>query len=352
MRFVDEIDIIVASGNGGNGAISFRREAHVPRGGPDGGDGGRGGALVLEATRARNTLVDFNRNKLYQASPGHDGSARNQHGAAGAELVLHVPVGTLVYDRDTDALLADLSEEGQRWVIEGGRGGKGNPHYKTSTRRTPRMAEDGRPGEMLEVRLELKLIADVGLLGYPNAGKSTLLSRVTRSNTKVAPYPFTTLVPQLGVVSLNTGERFTIADIPGLVDGASEGAGLGHQFLRHIERCPVLLHLVSGNPDDEDPLTALERLTAELEAYDPELLERPRLLVLTKIDTLDTDEQVQLTAELAYAAGLPCYPISSVSTDGLVSLIGATWELLAAQRRSEDPALEADDTRGYRQPEL
>jgi GTP-binding protein len=256
VRFIDEVEIIARSGDGGHGCISFRREAHVPRGGPDGGDGGRGGSVIFEATTSRNTLSDFRRNKAYRAPSGKAGMAQQKTGPMGPDLVLLVPVGTVLHNRETGEILADLDTAGARYVVPGGKGGRGNMHFATSTRQTPLFAEDGVPGVEIPLHVELKLIADVGLLGFPNAGKSTLISRISHARPKVADYPFTTLVPHLGVVDLGEGSSFVVADMPGLIEGAAEGAGLGHQFLKHVERCALYVHLVAGDPD-EDPVPKL-----------------------------------------------------------------------------------------------
>lgn len=300
MRFIDENQIIVASGNGGDGALSFRREAHVPRGGPDGGDGGRGGNLILRADPGLNTLVDLRRNKRYAAQSGSNGGAKNMTGRFGDDLVVLVPVGTMLYDAETDEFLADLDVAGAEWMLEGGRGGLGNPHFKSARQRTPHKTTPGKPGEEYVLRLELKLLADVGLLGFPNAGKSTLISTISAARPRVADYPFTTLVPNLGVVRVGWDSSFVMADIPGLIEGASEGAGLGHQFLKHVERCKVYVHLVSADAE-EGPAARYQKLNDELEAYAPELLERPQIVVLSRIDLVD--DPTTLLAELQEAAG-------------------------------------------------
>ncbi|MCB9694838.1 MAG: GTPase ObgE [Alphaproteobacteria bacterium] len=324
MRFIDEIEIFVASGKGGDGCMSFRREAHVPRGGPDGGDGGRGGDLVLRASTRRNTLVDLRRNKRYAAKNGQPGGTKNMTGARGEELVIEVPLGTVVVDADTDDLLADLATDGAEWRLQGGDGGLGNPHFKSSTHRTPRVATPGQPGEERQLRLELKLLADVGLLGFPNAGKSTLISTISQARPRVADYPFTTLVPNLGVVRVDWETSFVVADIPGLIEGASEGAGLGHQFLRHVERCPVYVHLVAADAE-EGPEARYQTLVDELAAYAEELVERTQIVVLSKTDLLDDPEAT--AAELAEAIGHPVIPISAplrVGVDRLVKTIAST----------------------------
>lgn len=336
MRFIDEIEIFAASGKGGDGCMSFRREAYVPRGGPDGGDGGRGGDLIVRASTRKNTLVDLRRNKRYAAKSGQPGRTKNMTGARGAPLVIDVPVGTVLYDADTDAVLADLAEAGNEWILRGGEGGLGNPHFKSSTHRTPRKATPGKPGEEVHLRLELKLLADVGLLGFPNAGKSTLISTISSARPRVADYPFTTLVPNLGVVKLGWETSFVVADIPGLIEGASEGAGLGHQFLRHVERCQTYVHLVAADAE-EGPVARFEKLVEELSAYADDLVDRPQIVVLSKIDVLDdVDAAVQ---DLSQAIGQPVLPLSAplrVGVDELVKTIAAT--LARAREEAQDLA--------------
>ena len=334
MRFIDEVEFVAASGAGGDGCISFRREKYVPRGGPDGGDGGRGGSVIFEATTRRNTLSDYRRNRVYRARNGEPGSGRQMYGAAGEDLVLLLPVGTVLYDADTGELLADLDEDGARFVIPGGNGGLGNMHFKTATRQTPHYATEGKPGTELRIRAELKLLADVGLLGFPNAGKSTFLSRVSAARPKVADYPFTTLVPQLGVVELAPGESFVVADIPGLVEGAAEGVGLGHRFLKHVERCAVYVHLVAPDAPEGDPVTVRELLERELEAYDPELLERPQIVVLSKIDLLDEEARRRWIQALEASGESPVRAISAVTGEGIRELVR---ELYGYVQRGRDP---------------
>lgn len=320
MRFIDENEIIVASGNGGDGCMSFRREAYVPRGGPDGGDGGHGGSIVLRADRRKNTLVDLRRNKRYAAENGRPGKGKNMTGRSGEDLVIEVPVGTMLYDIETDELLADLREEGAEWSLEGGRGGLGNPHFKSSTRRTPRKATPGKPGIEMRLRLELKLLADVGLLGFPNAGKSTLISVISAARPRVADYPFTTLTPNLGVVRLGWDTSFVVADIPGLIEGASEGAGLGHRFLKHVERCRLYVHLVAADAE-EGPVDRYRKLNEELEAYAPELIERQQIVVLSRTDLVEDaeDKLAELRTVAPHALAL-CAP-NRVGTDALLKRI-------------------------------
>jgi GTP-binding protein len=282
--------------------------------------------VIFEATRARNTLVDFRRRRIHPAGNGENGTGGNMYGAAATDLTLPVPIGTVIYEAADGEILADLDREGAQYVIPGGQGGRGNTWFKTSTRQTPRVAEDGKPGIEKSLRLELKLMADVGLLGFPNAGKSTLISRISAARPKVADYPFTTLTPQLGVVSVAVGESFVVADIPGLIEGAAEGRGLGHQFLRHVERCTLYLHLVAPDDPDVDPVSSLHVIEEELRAYDPALLERPRVIVLTKIDLLEDEARERLSAALHEASGLPVYLASAVTGEGIEPLVWATWK--------------------------
>lgn len=337
MRFVDEVRITIASGGGGNGCVSFLRERFRARGGPDGGDGGDGGSVALVATRQRNTLVDLRWNKLYQAPSGKNGQGRGMTGASGEDLELMVPIGTQVHSIETGDLLADLAAEGDRYVVRGGRGGRGNASFKSSTRRTPRFATEGRPGTQVELLLELKLIADIGLLGFPNAGKSTFISRVSAAKPKIASYPFTTLVPNLGVVRLSDGESFVVADIPGLIEGAAEGVGLGHQFLKHVERCAGYLHLIAiDEPDGSLPQERFSCLNEELRRYDEALLNRPQIVVLSKADLLPPDQVEAIRAELEQEIGTRVFALSSVSGEGLRELVGAAWELVQRARQTQD----------------
>jgi GTPase len=328
MKFVDEVRIEVKAGDGGDGCIAFRREKYRPRGGPSGGDGGRGGDVVLVADPNKHTLLDLRFNPLQRAERGEHGRGSDQYGAAGEDLRILVPVGTLVFDAEADGLLADLSEAGQRFVVaKGGPGGRGNMHFATPTQQAPRHAEPGEPGEERLLRLELKLLADVGLVGLPNAGKSTFISRVSRARPKIADYPFTTLVPQLGMVD-HRGWTFVIADLPGLVEGAAEGRGLGHRFLRHVERCRLLLHLVDGSPPDaeRDPVADYRQIRTELEAYDPVLAAKPEIVAITKCDLPDSEAAADLLEE---ALGRPVFRISSVAGKGLGSVLDAVANGLA-----------------------
>ena len=343
MRFVDEVRITVASGSGGNGCVSFLRERFRPRGGPDGGNGGRGGDLVISATRARNTLVDIKWNKVYQAGCGENGSSRDKTGAAGEPLTIYVPVGTVLSDHRTGEVVADLHTDGSEYVLEGGDGGRGNATYRTSTNRTPRMAQEGFPGQEMTLRMELKLLADIGLLGFPNAGKSTLISRISSAKPKIADYPFTTLVPNLGVVKVNEGESFVVADIPGLVEGASDGVGLGHQFLKHVERCRFFLHLVA--PDEEEDLAVdrFKTIEEELARYDKRLLDRPRVTLLTKSDLLSDEERAAQAAALRVVSEGPVGVVSSVTGEGLRPLVYELWKLLQTMSEKDFIAPEPQD---------
>ena len=334
MKFLDNAKVFVRSGNGGAGSVSFRREKYVEFGGPNGGDGGKGGDVWVEATDSLNTLIDFRYQQHFKAGTGTHGMGRNRTGAGGEDKILMVPVGTQVIDADTDEILVDLTEDGQRALLaKGGNGGWGNARFKSSTNQAPRNANPGEEGEERWLWLRLKLIADVGLVGLPNAGKSTFLSSVSAAKAKAADYPFTTLVPQLGVVSLGTTERFTIADLPGLIAGASDGAGLGDRFLGHVERCAAMLHLVSGTSEAPDEDYRLIR--KELDDYGHGLEDKPEVVALTKLDTL-TDEQISERAQvLESACGSKVFVISSVAGQGVQALLGALYEIVKANRSRE-----------------
>jgi GTPase len=344
MQFIDEASIRIEAGKGGNGCLSFRREKYIPKGGPDGGDGGDGGDVVLVADYALNTLVDFRFQPLYRAQHGQPGSGRNKTGAAGQSIRVRVPVGTSVVDEETLETLGDLTEEGQELLVaRGGRHGLGNTRFKSSTNRAPRRTTPGEPGEIRQLRLQLKLIADVGLLGMPNAGKSTLVSSVSAARPKVADYPFTTLIPSLGVVKLpGRDASLVMADIPGLIRGAAEGAGLGVQFLRHVARTRILLHLVEAKPTDEsDPVENARLIEAELVAYSPALAMRPLWTVLTKIDLLDDDERRERLDALQAAFPVrPLFAVSAVTGAGLDPLVHALLDAVEQHRRAlrEDEA--------------
>src|SRR5437870_8892174 len=324
--FVDEIDVFVKGGDGGAGCVSFRREKFVPYGGPDGGDGGDGGSIWLEAAPALTTLLDFHYRRHYHAERGTHGQGSNRHGASGSDLVLKVPLGTVVADRDTGELLGDLTAAGQRILtVRGARGGRGNARFATSTNRAPRRADLGRPGAERWLHLELKLLADVGVIGFPNAGKSTLVSRVSAAKPKIADYPFTTLAPTLGIVRNPDGERsFVIADLPGLIPGASEGKGLGHQFLRHTERTRLLLHVLDLDPQTgRDPLDDLHAIDEELAQYSESLAARPQIIVPNKIDLPEAAPRRQAVERFCASRGLPVMPISAATGRGLTELMNA-----------------------------
>lgn len=324
MKFVDEARIEVRAGRGGHGCVSFRREKYIPKGGPDGGDGGDGGNVWLEADPGLNTLVDFRHARMFKARNGQPGQGRQRTGKSAEDVVIRVPLGTIVRAAETDELIGDITEPGQRLLVaRAGTGGRGNIHFKSSVNRTPRQFSEGTPGEERELHLELKLLADVGLLGFPNAGKSTLISAVSKARPKIADYPFTTLHPNLGVVSLEPGRSFVIADIPGLIEGAAEGAGLGHQFLKHLKRTRLLLHLVELRPaDGSNPADQVRTLEAELGRFDAELLETPRWLVVSKMDQLPVEDWESAVAELVDQLdwSAPWFAISSVTGEGLKPL--------------------------------
>lgn len=332
----DEVSITVEAGAGGNGCLSFRREKFIPRGGPDGGNGGRGGDIYLEARNDVHTLVDFLYRPLYFAKHGQHGKGKNMHGKDAPEMTVRVPVGTLVWDQDHE-LIVDMCELGMRYLIaKGGRGGRGNTTFATSTQRAPRLIERGEPGEKKTLRLELKLLADVGIVGFPNAGKSTLLSRVTHARPKIADYPFTTIEPQLGVVQLSGGRSFVLADVPGLLEGASRGKGLGIRFLKHLERTKILLHLVELATLETfaDLEKRLRIIRGELKAHSPKFQKIPQLVVLTKADAVSSQPVKEWRKKLE-KKGSKTFIISAVSGAGLNDLLEAAWERLEAARRTE-----------------
>jgi GTP-binding protein len=322
--FVDQVRIFVKAGRGGGGVCSFRREKYVPRGGPDGGDGGNGGQVIIVASRRLTTLLDLRYQQHYEAKPGGPGEGSNRHGKTSPNIVIQVPIGTSVFDDATGEMLVDLTTDGQEAIVaRGGRGGRGNTHFATSTNRVPTQCEPGTPGEERWLRLELKLLADVGLVGFPNAGKSTLIAAVSSARPKIADYPFTTLVPNLGVVSWGDDGSFVMADIPGLIEGAHEGKGLGIQFLRHIERTAYLLHLVDISEwAPEDPVTSFEVMRKELAAYDPPLTSRPFAVVGTKLDIRGNGERLERLRSYCKRHRLRFFPISSISREGLEALLG------------------------------
>lgn len=341
MKFFDEARISVAAGNGGNGAVSFRREKYVPRGGPDGGDGGRGGSIVVVADRNLNTLIDYRYTRSFRAEHGEGGRGADCYGKGGSDLVLRVPVGTIIHDADTGEMLADLDAEGKPVVVaQGGIGGLGNLHFKSSTNRAPRQNTQGQPGESREIQFELKVLADVGLLGLPNAGKSTFIRAVSAARPKVADYPFTTLQPNLGVVRVGENQSFVIADIPGLIRGASEGAGLGHRFLKHLQRTRVLLHLVDAAPldPDADPVADACAIVEELRNYDESLYLKPRWIVINKIDLIPPEERAgsidALSRELvaAFPDAGPVFAVSAATGEACQPLCQRIMQFLEQQR--------------------
>jgi GTP-binding protein len=322
--FVDEAKVTVVGGPGGRGCLSFRREKYVPKGGPDGGDGGDGGSVILVADHGEGTLLAFRYKSTFRAERGRHGQGSNKFGRAGADLVIRVPVGTLVLDEDRVSRLADLSHQGDRFVAaRGGKGGWGNARFATATNQAPTRHDPGLPGEERTLHLELKLLADVGLVGFPNAGKSTLISRVSAARPKIADYPFTTLAPVLGVVDRGDFRSFVVADVPGIIEGAHEGAGLGHRFLRHLERTRLLLHLVDPVAPDRDPVEGIRVIDDELRRHDPVLAGKPQFLVLTKADAAQDPEPERRVREHAEMRGLPLHVISAVTGEGLGPLIHA-----------------------------
>lgn len=328
--FTDYVKIYAKAGDGGNGAISFRREKYVAAGGPDGGDGGKGGDVYFEVDPNSNTLIDFRYKKKFKAQNGNNGEGSNKYGKGGEDLTIKVPIGTVIKDAMTNEVLADLSQEGQReLILKGGRGGKGNTHFATSTRQAPRFSQDGENGEEKELILELKLIADVGLIGFPNVGKSTFLGRTTSATPKIADYHFTTLEPNLGVVKTDYGESFVIADIPGIIEGASEGVGLGLQFLRHIERTRLLLHIidVSGS-EGRDPVDDFNKINAELQKYSKKLSKRKQIIVANKIDSMQDESLYNELEKMAKENNIEIFKISAVTGEGVSELIKRVAELL------------------------
>ena len=334
MKFIDEAKIYVKAGDGGNGAATFRREKYIPMGGPNGGDGGRGGSIYVVADRNINTLVDYRYTRKFIGKRGENGGGADQYGAGGDDIVLRVPVGTVIYNLNTEEILADLSEHDQKVMIaKGGKGGLGNLHFKSSTNRAPRQKTNGEQGEEFELRLELRVLADVGLLGLPNAGKSTLIRAISSARPKVADYPFTTLHPNLGVVRVGDEKSFVMAEVPGLIEGAADGAGLGIRFLKHLQRTRILLHLVDIAPIDPDsnPVRDAKAIVGELVKHDPELADKPRWLVLNKLDLIPEDEREQRAADFLKAYGAsdtPCFKISAINGEGCRPLIYKLQEAL------------------------
>jgi GTP-binding protein len=349
--FVDEVDIHVIAGSGGNGCLSFRREKYVPRGGPDGGDGGAGGSVYVVAVATKNTLIDFRFHPDFKARRGRHGQGANRTGQTAPDLEIPVPVGTLVHDKDAEGLrlLADLSGEGDRVLVaRGGRGGRGNARFVSSTNRAPRRTEPGGTGEEKFLHLELKLLADVGLVGYPNAGKSTLISRVSAARPKIANYPFTTLTPNLGVVTLSDDRSFVVADVPGLIEGAHEGHGLGDRFLRHVERTKVLIHLVDvSSASGRDPVEDFDTIQRELRLFDPAVAAKPQIVAANKIDALDDPARLERLKRHVKAKKLQLIPVSGVRGDGLAELLEAAWRHIAlasvARVEHDEPERDAVD---------
>ena len=335
--FTDYTKIIIKSGDGGNGAATFRREKYVAAGGPDGGDGGKGGDIYFTVDKDKNTLIDFRYNKRYKAGNGQNGSGNHCNGRYGEDLYVKVPIGTVVKDAETGKVIADLSKPNQtELILKGGRGGRGNSHFATPTRQAPRFSEDGDKGEEKEVILELKLLADVGLLGYPNVGKSTFLSKVTEARPKIANYHFTTLEPNLGVVKTKSGDGFVIADIPGIIEGASEGVGLGLQFLRHVERTRLLLHFIDVSGEEgRDPVEDYKTINKELKKYSEKLSKRKQIIVATKIDVMQDETNLKKLEELAKKEKLEIYKISSVTGEGIEKLIDHVTEVLKTLPKEE-----------------
>ncbi|WP_267224001.1 Obg family GTPase CgtA [Dyella silvae] len=340
MKFVDEAIIKVQAGDGGNGCISFRREKFIPFGGPDGGDGGSGGSVWLVADEGLNTLIDFRHQRMFKAERGQNGMGSQMYGKGGEDTYIRVPVGTVVINVDTDETIGDLTQQGQRLLVaQGGKGGLGNIHFKSSVNRAPRKSTPGTPGDVRELKLELKLLADVGLLGFPNAGKSTFIRAVSAATPRVADYPFTTLHPNLGVVSLGTDQSFVIADIPGLIEGAADGAGLGIQFLRHVSRTRLLLHVVDIAPiDGTDPVEQVHAIEHELAKFDPELLERPRWLVLNKEDVLPEDERQAIAEEIVKRLEWkePWFLVSAIARENTMAVCQQVWRFMEAQHMAHE----------------
>ena len=331
--FVDRARIVVRSGKGGDGHVSFRREKFVPDGGPDGGDGGTGGDVIFQVDKGLNTLIDFRHVRKYKAGDGQEGGKKNCRGKDGEDIVIKVPEGTVIKEAQSDQVIIDMSGENQKVVLlKGGRGGNGNQHYATPTMQAPKYAQPGQPAQELELTLELKVIADVGLVGFPNVGKSTLLSRVTNARPKIANYHFTTLNPNLGVVDLEGTKGFVIADIPGLIEGASEGVGLGHEFLRHIERTKVIIHVVdAAGTEGRDPIADIYAINKELEAYNPEIASRPQVIAANKMDAIyeaDREEALKSIRDEFEPKGIKVFPISAVSGEGLEELLYEVSQML------------------------
>ena len=333
MAFIDEAKFYVKAGDGGNGCVSFRREKFVPKGGPDGGDGGNGGSIYIEASQRLASLIDFRYRSHFIAEKGAHGQGKKKHGRKGKDKTIFVPVGSIIKDAETGVTLADLVEEKQRFLVaRGGKGGAGNVHFASAQNRTPRVAGKGKPGEERWLRIELKLLADIGLIGLPNAGKSTLLSKLSAANPKVAAYPFTTLDPQLGVLYFDFGESCIIADIPGLIEGAHAGAGLGHKFLKHIERTSILLHIIDASAEGDEPLASFRLLENELNHYNKELMGREMLVVLNKIDLIAEKERVVELRNLFAEQNIKTIAVSALTGEGLDALKEILAEIIQARK--------------------
>jgi GTP-binding protein len=343
MKFIDETKIRVFAGDGGRGCVSFRREKYVPRGGPDGGNGGPGGDVIMVADPQLTTLLDLRYQKQYKAGRGQHGMGSDCHGRRGDDRVIHVPVGTIIRDAASDELIGDLPIAGERVIVAaGGRGGKGNAHFVSSTHRSPRFAQPGEPGEERELEIELRLLADVGIIGLPNAGKSTLIAAISAVRPKIADYPFTTLVPNLGVVGYEEGKSFVVADIPGLIEGAHEGHGLGHKFLRHVMRTHLLIHLIDASQiDPEDPLADWKTVNRELALFDPQLAKKPQIVVANKIDLPDARENVKILAGRLPKEFRPLYTISAATTENVQKLVQTVGGKLANIRRDSETIRDA-----------
>ena len=346
MKFFDEARIEVIAGKGGDGSASFRREKFVPMGGPDGGDGGRGGSIWAVADMNINTLIDYRYTRIFRAQSGENGRGRDQNGKGADDIVLRMPVGTIIRDSDSGDVIADLAKDGDRMLLaKGGNGGRGNLNFKSSVNRAPKQFTRGLPGEAKNLEMELRVIADVGLLGMPNAGKSTLISAISNARPRIADYPFTTLHPNLGVVRVGPEQSFVVADLPGLIEGASEGAGLGHQFLRHLQRTRLLLHVVDLAPfDGADPVAQAKAIVGELKKYDPALYEKPRWLVLNKLDMVPVDEREARVKDFVkrFKFKGPVFEISALTREGCEPLVKAAYQHIKAQQVAEQPAVYVD----------
>jgi GTP-binding protein len=343
MKFIDEVKIRVIAGDGGRGCVSFRREKFVPRGGPNGGNGGKGGDVIALADPQLTTLLDLRYQKQYRAGRGEHGLGKDQHGRTGADRIIKVPVGTMIRDAATDELIGDLKAAGQQIVVAaGGRGGKGNAHFVSSTHRSPRFAQPGEPGEDKELEIELRLLADVGIIGLPNAGKSTLIAAISAVRPKIADYPFTTLVPNLGVVGYGEGKSFVVADIPGLIEGAHEGHGLGDKFLRHVTRTSLLIHLLDASKiNEEDPLADWKTINRELELFDPELGKKPQIIVANKVDLPEAKTKAKLLGRKLPEKNQPLHTVSAATTEGvqaLVQYVGMKLEEIKQQAETDGDA--------------